>query len=145
MLLPCRYRGLQEEREQLNEQSDEGLWDWNLCGIPSGITKDMIKDKKDKEKEKKKKAKLRKQTAKQEKAEQDALNVLLKENEIANQKELEVRNYKLVGECGFCQKSLMGIVPLDIFDRRCCSSACVVMMRRRLTAEAAEKRKQSLN
>jgi thiamine pyrophosphate-dependent acetolactate synthase large subunit-like protein len=129
-----RYRG------ECDEKGNSDRWDWNLCGIPTALTDEMLKGKKEKEKEKKKKAKQRKQLAKQERVDQDEVNKIAKQEEIAKLQEAEERNIKIVGECGFCQKSLMGIVPLDIFDRRCCSSGCVVMMRRKLTAEAAEKR-----
>mmetsp|Transcript_23283 Transcript_23283/g.39455 ORF Transcript_23283/g.39455 Transcript_23283/m.39455 type:complete len:125 (+) Transcript_23283:51-425(+) len=118
----------------------EAQWDWNLCGIPPGITKSMIQEKKEKEKEKKKKAKVRKQNAKLEKIEQEEAERIARDQRLVREREIEERNSKLVGECSFCHKSLVGIVPLDIFDRRCCSSGCVVMMRRKLTAEAAEKR-----
>jgi hypothetical protein len=44
------------------------------------------------------------------------------------------------GVCATCGVSLFGMVPLDIYDRRCCSADCVVKLRRRLLADAAAKR-----
>ena len=44
------------------------------------------------------------------------------------------------GVCAQCEKSLFGLKPLDLFDRRCCSSPCVVLLRRKLAVQAAEKR-----
>jgi len=133
------YRGEAEE----SEQSDK--WDWSLCGIPTALTNEILKDKKEKEKEKKKKAKQRKQATKQEMNLKEQMEEKAKQEALAMQEAINLKNLKIVGFCSFCEKSLAGIVPLDVFDRRCCSSACVVQMRRKLTAEAAEKRLQKLD
>ena len=127
-----RFRGFCEENRECGIQ-----WDWNLCGIPQGITKDVIKEKKDKEREKKKKARQRKQNAKLQKAE---LEKETKEDNSSFIAEKEERGSTLEGDCSYCHMSLKGIVPLDVFDRRCCSTGCVAMLRRKLTAEAADRR-----
>jgi hypothetical protein len=126
-----RYRGIEEQSDGTGFK-----WDWNLCGVPVGITNEMIKEKKDKDKEKKKRSKQRKREAKQEIAQRDQQLKLAEESETADKIELE----ESVGECSLCGKTLGRQSPLEIFGKYCCSSACVVMLRRKLTADAAEKR-----
>lgn len=123
------------------------MWDWDACGVPPGLTDDMIRTQKEKEKEKKKRAKQRKK-------EEQKLQQLEKESrgvadEVCEEKEekyheefsvFERRAREAAGVCPSCQLSLYGIPTYEIFDQKCCSSACVVKLRRKLAAEAAEKR-----
>ena len=124
-----RYRGSSDESEE--------QWNWGTAGVPAPLTDELEKAQRDKEKEKKKRAKQRKKEQK-DKDEKEASEAKKKledqEQELEKQKELTKLN---AGTCGFCNKTLFGIKPLDIFDRRCCSSPCVLSLRRKLAADAA--------
>ena len=127
-----KYRGSSEEAEE--------QWNWDAAGVPAALTDEKEKEQKEKEKEKKKRTKQRKKEQKEQdekEAEEARKKLKEQEEELIKQKELSKLN---AGVCAFCNKSLFGIKPLDIFDRRCCSSPCVLSLRRKLAADAASKR-----
>ena len=104
-----------------------------------------MKEKKEREKEKKKKAKQRKQNAKQQAKHEAEEKEIQAQKQLAISKKAEEDIQSNAGKCSFCEKSLGGIVPYEVFGRHCCSSSCVVRMRRKITADAAEKRLKSHN
>jgi DNA repair exonuclease SbcCD ATPase subunit len=122
----------------------ESTWNWDACGVPVGLTEEMIRNQKEKEKEKRKKAKQRKKeeklTAPSHSEEAVAPGPMSEHQFREGISLLERRAREEAGVCPVCEKSLYGLVSYDLYDHKCCSSTCVMTLRRRLAAEAAEKR-----
>eukprot|EP01031_Cornospumella_fuschlensis_P027655 gene27655-33399_t len=122
----------------------EEKWSWDEGGVPSALTEDVEKAKRDKEKEKKKRAAQRKkeQKEKDERARKE-LEEHLKVMEVVRQQEKlerEALEKERAGQCAQCNQSLYKKDFFEVFTERCCSTDCVAKWRRRKQAEAALQR-----
>lgn len=133
----CKTKAVRDVYRKARATSDlEHLWDWDSAGVPPPLSKEVEMQKKEKEKEKKKRAKQRKKEAKEHetKIEND------KNDESPVKKDPTPEKSLAAGLCAYCEKSLINIKVLDVFDRRCCSTNCVILLRRKLAGEAALQR-----
>lgn len=108
----------------------ENRWNWDVAGVPTGLTAERERDQRDKEKEKKKRQKEKKRQEK----ERDNQEKELQLKEAQRQKQELIQ--RMTAPCDQCGKA-MGIQAMVFLDKKVCSGACSLALRRKLAAEAA--------